>query len=104
MLKWLTYLCFIITVMPALAQPLSKRSQYELRLLLHESKQDSNRILILYQLGRTYLKQSFSDKKVYLMDTAIEIFNHAIKLSDTLQLKSFRYESMLLEGEAYIVK
>ena len=105
MLKSATYMFFImITVMPALGQQFCNKSQSELRHLLQESKQDSNRIVILHELGRTYLKQNLSDKKAFMMDTAIVIFNHAIRLSDTLQLKSFRYESMLLAGEAYIVK
>ncbi len=105
MLRSFTYLCMMmIIVVSALGQQLSKKPSDELRLLLQESKQDSNRIEILYKLGRTYLEQVYSDKKQYLMDTAIDIFNHAIRLSDTLQLKNFRYESMLLEGEAYFVK
>jgi two-component sensor histidine kinase len=104
MLKALIYVFFMImTVVPAWAQQLSGKSAGELRLLLQESKQDSNRILILNALGRTYLKQiTFGDKKMYLRDTAIEIFNRVIKLSDTLRLKKYRYESMLLVGEAYL--
>jgi two-component sensor histidine kinase len=79
-------------------------SQPELRHRLQESKQDSNRIIILFELGRTYLKQVQGDKKKYMMDTAAEIFNHALKLSDTLQLKGFWFESTLLVGEAHLNK
>ncbi|MDO6431136.1 histidine kinase dimerization/phosphoacceptor domain -containing protein [Flavitalea sp. BT771] len=106
MLKSITYLFFlIITVVPGSGQQLSPRPRGQLLLLLQESKQDSNRISILDELGRTYLKQMmFGDKKMYLRDTAIDIFNHAIRLSDTLQLKQFRYESMSLVGEAYLAR
>lgn len=103
--KLLIYMFFmIIAVAPARGQQLSGKSQPELRLLLQESKQDSNRILILHQLGKTYLIQTLSPGKVKLMDTAIEIFHHALKLSDTLQLENLKYESMLLEGIAYCVR
>ncbi|SDH04979.1 tetratricopeptide repeat-containing sensor histidine kinase [Chitinophaga filiformis] len=97
---------FFIMMMaaPALAQQLSTRSPGELRQLLQESKLDSNRILILHALGRTYLDQVYSNKKQHSMDTAIEIFNHAVRLSDTLQLKHLRYESMELEGQAYLTR
>ena len=91
------------TVVPAKGQQLSNKSSGELRLMIQESKPDTNRVLLLYE-GRTYLRQVFSDKKDYLRDTAIEIFDHSIKLSDTLQRKNFRYESMLLQGEAYFVR
>jgi len=105
MVKALVYTFFvIISVVPALGQQVSGKSQAELRLLLQQSKPDSNRVRILHALGSTYLKQENSDKKVAVMDTAIAIFNYAIRLSDTLQLKSFRKESMMLEGEAYIAK
>ena len=103
MLKSLIYTFFIImTVVPVWGQQLPNKSAGELRLLLQESKRDSNRILLLHALGRTYLDQLYSNKRRLLTDTAIAIFNHAIKLCDTLQLKTLRYESMLLEGEAYI--
>ena len=36
------------------------------------------------------------------MDSAADIFNHALRLSDTLQLKSFWFESTLLVGEAHL--
>ncbi|MBO9202506.1 MULTISPECIES: histidine kinase dimerization/phosphoacceptor domain -containing protein [Niastella] len=105
MLKLLICSFFIITaVVPALGQQLSKRSPGELKLLLQESKQDSNRILILHALGGTYLNQASSPKKVNLMDTAIEIYDHAIRLSDTLQLENFKYESMMFKGIAYCVR
>ena len=87
-----------------MAQLAANLSQHELRQLLQESKQDSNRILILYELGRTYLKQVNSDKKKYMMDSAAAIFNHALRLSDTLQLKGFWFESTLLVGEAHLNK
>lgn len=91
-------------MLPAKAQLPPNMSKPELRHLLQESKQDSNRILILFELGRTYLNQPFSDKKKYMMDTAAAIFNHAVRLSDTLHLKGFWFESTLLEGEAYLNK
>lgn len=75
-------------------------SHAELNQLLQQSKQDTTRILILYEIGRIYLKQVNSDKKNYMMDTAIDIFSHALRLSDTLHSKGFWYESMLLVGEA----
>ena len=105
MLKLLIYSFFIImTVVPALGQQLSNKSQVELRVLLQESKKDSNRVLILHALGKTYLIQEYSDKKESVMDTAIEIFNHAIRLSDTLQLEDIKNESTILTGRAYLMK
>ncbi len=64
-------------------------SQAELRQRLQESKPDSNRILLLHALGRTYLKEEYSDTRASSIDTAIGIFKHAGRLSDTLQLKRF---------------
>ncbi len=95
---------FVITVMPVWGQQLSNKSQKELRVLLRESKPDSNRVLILHALSRTYLNQIYSDKKMALMDTAIGILDHALTLCDTLQLKNLGYESELLTGEAYLNK
>lgn len=97
-------LIMMIAVVPVGAQQLSGKSQAQLRVLLRESKPDSNRVLILQALGKKYLVQVFSDKKLLLMDTAIGIYEHAIKLCDTLQLKSLQYESRLLEGEAFLNK
>jgi two-component sensor histidine kinase len=94
----------IATAAPVMAQLPPDLSQDELRHRLQQSKQDSNRILLLHALGKTYLKEEFSDTRTSLIDTAISIFNHAIRLSDTLQLKSFWVESMLLEGDAHLVK
>jgi len=105
MLKLFTWTCIMmIAVAPAMGQSLSNKSAGELRQLLQKSKQDSNRILMLHELGRTYLKQELTDKGVYLMDTAIEIFNHAARLSDTLQLTHLKYISMELLGRAYLAK
>ncbi|WP_246228654.1 sensor histidine kinase [Paraflavitalea devenefica] len=91
-------------VVPAMAQLPPDLSPGELRHRLQHSKQDSNRILLLHALGKTYLKEEFSDTRASLIDTAIGIFSYAIRLSDTLQLKSFWVESMLLEGDAHLVK
>ena len=66
--------------------------------------QDSSRVLQLHQLGRKYLLKNFSPIREKLMDTAIEIFQHARKLSDTLGLENLGYESMILEGMAWCVK
>jgi two-component sensor histidine kinase len=93
---------FIISIVPALGQQSSSKSLNELRLLLQQSKQDSNRVLLLHALGSTYLDQDFSDKKGYLMDTAICFFEHAFRLCDTIRLKSLQYESMLLAGETFL--
>jgi two-component sensor histidine kinase/ribosomal protein L18 len=101
MLKTFTYLCLLIITYAPLKGQLSNKSPGELRLMIQQSKQDTNRILLLYELGRTYLKQVYSDRKDNIMDTAIQIFGHAMSLSDTLRLNNFRYESMLLQGEAY---
>lgn len=79
-------------------------SQKELFKLLQVSKQDSDRIEILFELGRTYMLQVNSDRKKYKMDTAAEFFNHALRLSDTLKLKGFWFESTLLVGEAHLNK
>ncbi|HEY8896236.1 MAG TPA: sensor histidine kinase [Niastella sp.] len=107
MLKTLIYLCFIITAaIPAMGQGTVPRnlSQPELYKLLQTSKQDSDRIEILFELGRTYMKQVNSDRKKFKMDTAAEFFNRALRLSDTLQLKGFWFESTLLVGEAHLNK
>jgi two-component sensor histidine kinase len=93
---------FVMPVMPVLGQQLSGKSSSELRLLLQESKLDSNRVLLLHALGSTYLDQDFSDKKGSLMDTALAIFEHAGRLCDTLQLKSLQYKSRLLAGETFL--
>lgn len=104
MIKLLICPLFIImTILPARGQQLARKSAGELLLLLQQSKQDSNRILLLHALGKTYLNE-YADKRASSADTAIGIFNHAIRLSDTLQLKTFWLESMLLEGEAYLAK
>ncbi|MCS3799068.1 histidine kinase dimerization/phosphoacceptor domain -containing protein [Niastella sp. OAS944] len=79
-------------------------SQKELFKLLQGSKQDSDRIEILFELGRTYMLQVNSDRKNYKMDTAAEFFNCALRLSDTLKLKGFWFESTLLVGEAHLNK
>lgn len=79
-------------------------SQRELYKLLQVSRQDSDRIEILFELGRTYMLQVNSDRKKYKMDTAAEFFNRALRLSDTLQLKGFWFESTLLVGEAHLNK
>ncbi|WP_440135462.1 histidine kinase dimerization/phosphoacceptor domain -containing protein [Chitinophaga sancti] len=62
---------------------------------------DSTRIIALHQLGKSYLAQNFSPIKQLLVDTAIEIFDHAIRLSDTLQLEDLKNKSMVLKGIAY---
>jgi two-component sensor histidine kinase len=92
--------------MTAMAQGTVPRnlSQPELYKLLQTSKQDSDRIEILFELGRTYMKQVNSDRKKFKMDTAAEFFNRALRLSDTLQLKGFWFESTLLVGEAHLNK
>lgn len=102
MLKLIIYaFVMIASVMPAGAQQYPGKSAYELKQLLQKSKRDSNRILILQQLGGTYFSDTFSPERMRRMDTAIEIFNHAIRLSDTLHLEKTRSYSMLLAGEAY---
>ena len=92
--------------MSAMAQGTVPRnlSQGELYKLLQTSKQDSDRIEILFELGRTYMKQVNSDRKKFKMDTAAEFFNRALRLSDTLQLKGFWFESTLLVGDAHLNK
>jgi two-component sensor histidine kinase len=103
MLRLIIYTLFVImTVVPAMGQEV--KSQAEWRLLLQQSKQDSNRILLLHELAGTYLIQKFKHNKAIYMDTAVEFLDHAIKLSDTLQLKSLRYRSMMFEAKAYLVK
>ena len=105
MIKFFLYTFFtFLFILPARAQELSRKSPAELRRLLQKSKPDSNRILILHALSRNYLKHIFSDKKESLMDTAIDVIDHAINLSDTLHLKRFRYEGMLMKAEAYLIK
>jgi two-component sensor histidine kinase len=105
MLKFVTYVFFMmLTVAPAMAQLRANLSQGELRQLLKESKRDSVRILILYELGRTYLKQISSDKKAVMMDSAADLFNQALRLGDSLHLRNFWFESTLLVGEAHLNK
>lgn len=107
MVKALIYICFLITTLAsAMGQGSVPRnlSQPELFKLLQTSKQDSDRIEILFELGRTYMKQVNSDRKKYKMDTAAVYFNRALRLSDTLHLKGFWFESTLLMGEAHLNK
>lgn len=104
MLKVLTCVFFIVAVAPAMAQLPPGLSQDELRQRLQESKQDSNRILLLHALGKTYLAEEYSDTRSSSIDTAIGIFKHASRLSDTLQLKGFWIESKLSEGDAHLLK
>jgi two-component sensor histidine kinase len=105
MLKSVIYVLIVmITIVPARAQQLSNKTQQELRVLLQKSKPDSNRVLLLHALGDTYLTQVNSDNREQVMDTAIGIFEHAIRLCDTLQLKDLQHESRLLAGEACINK
>ena len=105
MRKPLIYLLvFLVFVAPATGQQYLNNSPGELRMLLQKSKPDTNRILLLYELGRTYFKQIYSDNKGLLLDTAIGIFNDAINLSDSLQQYRFKYEAILLQGEAYFLK
>ncbi|ACU61756.1 signal transduction histidine kinase [Chitinophaga pinensis DSM 2588] len=105
MMKFLLYTFFaILFFLPVQGQQLLRKSPDELRQLLQKSEQDSNRILILHAMSRIYLNQVFGDKKETLMDTVIDIIDHAIRLSDTLHLKRFRLEGMLMKGEAYLVK
>ncbi|WP_343690942.1 histidine kinase dimerization/phosphoacceptor domain -containing protein [Chitinophaga sp.] len=66
--------------------------------------QDSSQVLQLHQLGKSYLLKNFSPARKQLMDTAIDIFQHAIRLSDSLGLENLRYESMILEGMALCAK
>lgn len=80
------------------------QAQGDLQHLLLESRQDSNRIILLHKLGKSYLAQNFSPIKARLIDTAIEIFGHAVRLSDTLKLEGFKRKSMVLEGIAYCAK
>lgn len=87
-----------------MAQLTADLSAGQLRHRLLESKPDSNRILLLHALGKAYLKEKYSDTKTALIDTAIGIFKHAISLSDTLHLKDLWIESLLLEGDAHLVK
>jgi two-component sensor histidine kinase len=94
----------IVLFVPASGQQLARKPAAELRQLLQQSKPDSNRVLILHALSRSYLNRIFGDKTVYLMDTAIGFIDHAIRLSDTLQLTSLRYEGMLMKAEAYVVR
>lgn len=105
MLKVLVYIFFIIAaVAPAMAQLSPGLSPGELRRRLQESKPDSNRILLLHALGKTYLAAEYSDTRRSSIDTAIGIFKHAGRLSDTLQLKGLGVESKLLEGDAHLLK
>ncbi|MDF2191544.1 sensor histidine kinase [Paraflavitalea sp. CAU 1676] len=104
MLKAITVVIFFIaTIAPATAQLPAELSQHTLRNLLQESKPDSNRILLLQALGKSYLKDEFNDARALLIDTAIGLFNHATSLSDTLHLQHFWIESKLLEGDAYLL-
>lgn len=65
---------------------------------------DSNRVLRLHESGRNYLNQQFSPDRSHMMDTAVDIFNHAIRLSDSLHLDNLKTKSMLLAGIAYCVR
>ncbi|WP_242675453.1 tetratricopeptide repeat-containing sensor histidine kinase [Niastella koreensis] len=94
----------MVMAAPAMAQLAANLSQGELRQLLKESKRDSNRLLILYELGRTYLKQINSDKKAVMMDSAADLFNQALRLGDSLHLRNFWFESTLLVAEAHLNK
>lgn len=105
MLRTLVCVFFMMaTLAPAMAQLPPGLSQDELRHRLQETKPDSNRILLLQALGRTYLKEEYSDVRASMIDTAIEIFKQGIRLSDSLQLKRFWLECRLLEGDAHLTK
>ena len=95
---------FLVLASPATGQQFLNNSPGELRMLIQKSKPDTNRILLLYELGRTYFRQIYNDNKDLLLDTAIGIFNKAIDLSDSLQQHRFKYEAILLQGEAYFLK
>ncbi len=85
-------------------QSLRGKSSDELQRMLRAGKADSNRILVLLELGRTYLRQHHSDKKEQTMDTAISIFHRAMLLSDSLRQDSLKNESILLTGEAWFFR
>ena len=105
MLRFIIYAFLMLTaVAPVCGQQLKGKSKDELQFLLQESKPDSNRVLILLYLGNWYLNPPFGSNRSTGIDTAIEIYNHAIRLSDTLRLESFKMKSMALEGTAWCLR
>ncbi len=91
-------------VAPAMAQLPAGLSRDELRQRLLASKPDSNRIVLLQTLGRTYLTEQYNDGRASMIDTAIGLFKQGMRLSDSLQLKRFWKECRLLEGDAQLAK
>jgi two-component sensor histidine kinase len=89
-----------------LSQVYPKQNADEIRSSLQKSKADTNRIDLLFELGRTYLAKQipYGDTQTLALDTAIMIFNDAISLSDSLHVNNFKYESMLMLGETYLLQ
>ncbi|WP_276483054.1 sensor histidine kinase [Paraflavitalea pollutisoli] len=97
-------LWMMATVVPLSAQLPAGLSRAALQQRLEVSKPDSNRVLLLMALGKTYFGERYSDDRALLMDSAIGIFRQAIQLSERLQLKNWWLESMQLEGDAHLGK
>jgi two-component sensor histidine kinase len=105
MVKRLTYLfCLLAMLFTAQGQSLTGKSLAELRALLQQSKPDSNRVLLINQLSRTYFRQVYNDERDRVMDTVIEYLDEAIELSNQLRLNHLGCESMMLKGEAMFGK
>src|SRR5688572_9501102 len=72
---------------------------------LSESKPDTNRILILHELGKYYLFKSGGYKAD--LDSAVYFFSEAVRLSnaqplDSGKIRSFRNENLCRLGETFI--
>jgi two-component system, sensor histidine kinase PdtaS len=67
--------------------------------LLSVSKLDTNRISILWELGKYHLFKSGVYKND--IDSALGFFKHTVLLSDSIHQNRFKYESLCRLGETY---
>ena len=89
-----------IAVLKAAAQNPSPQSPKELLLAIQKSKPDTNQVKLLQRLGGYYLKNPGRLK--HGMDSAMNNFNAASKLSQRIGFKKGELNSTLLVGDWYL--
>ena len=105
MYRWLVCVCSLVWAYSSCyAQEPVFKSSKELRALLKASKPDTNRIKLQFELGNSYLDRFgfVLEQHNILSDSAITLFKEALFLSDSLQLDSYKDQSLCLLGNAYL--
>ncbi|MDN3548867.1 tetratricopeptide repeat-containing sensor histidine kinase [Mucilaginibacter aquaedulcis] len=91
---------FCLAAVSSNAQYSSTKTPRELLTLVEKSKPDTNKILLLLQLGDHFVSKPGNLKSD--LDSAFVYFKQAKRLSETIRSEKWRFETLKSEGNCYL--